>query len=226
MQTGYDPHDEMSVCRIRSCFIWCKCFGIHWEFNYGTRASFLKQHSKKIMDSINKQQPEDNHEDLHGEAATAKIKELVGKASTCFFCTEIATDQPFHARPMAIQQVDDENNFWFLSADDSFKNFELQADNAVQLLLQGSDYSDFLSIYGRATISKDKQKIKELWNPMFKTWFTEGEDDPRISVIKVETTQGYYWDTKHNRAIGLVKRLAGAIMGKTLDDSIEGELKV
>jgi general stress protein 26 len=178
------------------------------------------------MDSINKQQAEDNYKDLHGDEATEKLKSLASKASTCFFCTNLQEGKPFDTRPMGIQKVDDDNNLWFLSADDSYKNAEIKNDSAVQLLFQGSDYSDFLSIYGTASISKDKEKIKELWNPMFKTWFTEGIDDPRISVIKVTPTEGYYWDTKHNRAVGLVKRIAGAIVGKTMDDSIEGELKV
>ncbi len=57
-------------------------------------------------------------------------------------------------------------------------------------------------------------------------WVTEGEDDPRITVIKVEPSRGYYWDTKHDRAIVLAKMVAGAITGKTLDDSIEGQIKV
>jgi general stress protein 26 len=59
-----------------------------------------------------------------------------------------------------------------------------------------------------------------------KTWFTEGEDDPRITVIQVTPGQGYYWDTKHNRAIAFAKMVVGAITGKTLDDSIEGKLRV
>jgi hypothetical protein len=37
---------------------------------------------------------------------------------------------------------------------------------------------------------------------------------------------GYYWDTKHGHAVALVKMIAGALSGKTLDDSIEGTLKV
>ncbi|MGZ5248513.1 MAG: pyridoxamine 5'-phosphate oxidase family protein [Flavitalea sp.] len=178
------------------------------------------------MDSINKQQEEDNYKDLHGKAAIKKMKTLVDQASTCFFCTNIKEGKPFDTRPMAVQQLDEEGNFWFLSAKGSFKNEELSADPAVQLLFQGSSYSDFLVVYGIATVSDDKDKIKELWNPMLKTWFTEGIDDPRISVIKVAPEEGYYWDTKHNQAVGLVKRIAGAIMGKTLDDSIEGEIKV
>lgn len=178
------------------------------------------------MDSINKQQPEENYKDLQGSEAKAKIKELTDKASTCFFCTAMQTGQPFTTRPMSLQQLGEDGSLWFLSAKDSHKNQELATDPRVQLLFQGSDYSDFLQLYGTATISDDRQKIEELWNPILKTWFTEGIDDPRISVIKVEPQGGYYWDTKHNHVIAFAKRLAGAVIGQTLDDSIEGKIKV
>lgn len=178
------------------------------------------------MDSINKQQPEKNREDLAGNEAAKKIKELVNSAKTCFFCTNKVPGDEFTTRPMSVQKIDDNGNLWFLSANDSHKNEELQADKNVQLLFQGSSYSDFLSITGKATVSTDKQKIKELWEPVLKTWFTEGENDPRISVIKVEPEEGYYWDTKHGAAVSFAKRLIGAAMGKTLDDSIEGKLRV
>jgi len=187
---------------------------------------FERTNHKKFMNSINEQQPEDNLENLYGKEAINKLRELTDKASTCFFCTNINTGKPFSVRPMTVQKIDDAGALWFLSAVDSFKDQELESDPHVQLLFQGSDYSDFLNVYGTATLSQDKEKIKELWQPMFKTWFTEGVDDPRISVIKVEAMEGYYWDTKHNKAIGLIKRVAGAITGKTLDDSIEGNLNV
>ncbi|ARK12192.1 pyridoxamine 5'-phosphate oxidase family protein [Fibrivirga algicola] len=178
------------------------------------------------MDSINREQPEQNHLDLVGTEAGEKIKELVDKTNTCYFCTTITTGQPLTTRPMSVQKVDNRGRFWFLSANDSHKNAAIQTDNRVQLLFQGSDYSDFLSIYGEASISTDKALIKELWEPILKTWFTEGVDDPRITVIEVVTKEGYYWDNKHGNAIALVKMAAGAILGKTLDDSIEGTLTI
>ncbi len=178
------------------------------------------------MDSINKNQPEDNHEDLIGKDAIEKIKTLTGEARTCFFCSKIETGESFSARPMAIQKVDEQGNIFFLSASDSMHNSEIFKDPFVQLLSQGSDYSDFLNLYGSATISTDKLLIKELWKPMFKTWFTAGEIDPKITVIKIKPLEGYYWDTKHNRAIGFVKRLVGVAIGKTMDDSIEGSINV
>ena len=178
------------------------------------------------MDSINEQQPEKNHENLIGAEAGRKIKELVDSSNTCFFCTKLTTGEPLKTRPMAVQKVDNAGHFWFLSANDSYKNAELQTDDYVQLLFQGSDYSGFLSIYGTATISTDKALIKELWEPLLKTWFTEGVDDPRITVIKVTAQDGYYWDNKHGNSVAFLKMAAGAVLGKTLDDSIEGTLTV
>ncbi|MEO8711503.1 MAG: pyridoxamine 5'-phosphate oxidase family protein [Parafilimonas sp.] len=177
------------------------------------------------MDSINKNQPEKNKENLLGKEAIEKIKELAKKAVSCFFCTKI-NEGSFETRPMSAEKIDDEGNFWFLSASDSHKNEQITNDPSVQLVMQGSAHSDFLSINGRAEISKDKNKIEELWDGIMKTWFTEGKDDPRITVIKVISENGYYWDTKHGQAVGLVKMVVGAIAGKTLDDSIEGKIKV
>jgi general stress protein 26 len=177
------------------------------------------------MDSINKQQPEDNFKNLEGAEAWAKAKEIAESGKTCFFCSGIKNGLPFSTRPMSFQKIDDNGDFWFLSAKDSQKNADIQSDPMVQLLFQESAHSGFLTLYGIAEISTDKAKIDELWEPIIKTWFTEGKDDPRITVIKVSPTQGYYWDNKHGDAIAFIKMAAGAVLGKTFDDSIEGKLE-
>src|SRR6478752_10409111 len=172
------------------------------------------------MDSINQQQPEQNRENLSGAKAIEKMKELVDKAETCFFCTGKRTAGSAGARPMSVQQVDKAGNLWFLSADDSHKNQELERDPNVTLYFQGSAHSDFLTLRGTVSISRDKEKIKQLWEPVVKTWFTEGVDDPRITVIRLASKDGYYWTTKHGKAIAGVKMLIGAAIGTTLDDSL------
>jgi len=177
------------------------------------------------MDSINKQQPEDNFKNLEGTEAWARAKDMAKGAKTCFFCSGIKSGLPFSVRPMSFQKFDDNGDIWFLSAKDSHKNEDISHDPMVQLLFQESAHSGFLNLYGIAEITDDKEKIKELWEPLAKTWFTEGEDDPRISVIKFSPTQGYYWDNKHGDAIAFIKMAAGAVLGKTFDDSIEGKLE-
>jgi general stress protein 26 len=178
------------------------------------------------MDSINKNQQEDNYKDLSREDAIKKIKELVDKNPGCFFCTAISTGHSKAARPMSVLKTDDNGTLWFLSANDSHKNKEITMDSSVHLYFQGSSHSDYMHLSGDATISEDKAKIKELWNPILKVWFTEGENDPRISVIKVVPSEGYYWDTKHGKAVAGLKMVVGAIIGKTMDDSIEGNILV
>ena len=176
------------------------------------------------MDSINQNQPEQNRADLRGQEAIAKIKELVDKTQTCFFRTRAATGEATGTRPMSVQQIDAAGHLWFLSADDSHKNQELAADSSVELFFQGSAHSDFLPLKGTATVTRNKAKIKELWEPIVKTWFTEGVDDPRITAIKFAPKDDYYWGTKHGMAIAGLKMAVGAAIGKTLDDSIEGTL--
>jgi general stress protein 26 len=177
------------------------------------------------MDSINKNQPEENRKDLAGKEAIDRLKEMVKDAETCFFCTADVSGETGGTRPMSVQEVDDQGHLWFLSASDSHKNASIAADPAVRLFFQGSKHAEFLSMNGTATITRDKAVIKKLWSFVLKTWFTEGEDDPRITAIKVTPTDAYYWDNKHGSAVAGAKMLIGAVVGKTLDDSIEGKLK-
>lgn len=178
------------------------------------------------MNSINENQPEDTTENLSHEEAIKKIKGLIEQAETCFFCTEPATGSSGGVRPMTIQQVDEDGNLWIISANDSHVNAEIALDSRVKLYFQGSKHSDYLYLTAEASIHDDKAKIKELWSPFLKVWFTEGENDPRISLLKITPTAGYYWDNKHGNLVAGVKMLIGTAIGKTLDDSVEGQIRI
>ncbi len=176
------------------------------------------------MDSIHRNQPEDNHADLGAAEAIERIREVVKKAETCFFCTAVSTGGSGGTRPMSVQEVDDAGTLWYLMASDSHTVAEIAEHASVRLFFQGSEHSGFLTLTGTAATSRDKKKIKALWKPILKTWFTGGVDDPRITVVAVAPSGGYYWDNKHGDAVAGIKMLVGAAMGKTLDDSIEGNL--
>ena len=176
------------------------------------------------MDSINRNQREDTRENLRGDDAIARIRSTVKATQTCFFCTKAPVSDFGGARPMTVQDVDDDGNLWFVSASDSRVNQEVAANPAVKLFFQGSEHSDFMDLNGRATIITDRAKIEELWEPMMTVWFTGGKDDPRISVIRVAAESGYYWDNKHGNVVAGIKMLIGAALGKTLDDSVQGRL--
>lgn len=178
------------------------------------------------MDYIEQNQTEHHRENLQGKVAIEKIQSLVDNIKSCFFCTSTAVPGSTGARPMSVQKVDAEGNFWFLSARDTHKDDELNMDPRVRLFFQGSDHADFLEINGIGELSQDRNKIDELWQPIMKNWFAEGRDDPRISVIKVKPVDGYYWETKHGIVMAGIKMVIGTVTGKPMDDSVEGKLRL
>ena len=179
-----------------------------------------------FMNSIDKNQPEENYKDVYSSEAGERIRKMAERAKTCFFCTGASSAESLGVRPMSVLKADDDGTLWFLSAKDSQKNQEVIIHPEVKLYFQGSPHADFLYLAGTAEITDDKEIIRELWEPVAKAWFTEGENDPRISAIKVTPDTGFYWDNKHGNLIAGSKMIIGAMLGKTLDDSIQGKIKV
>jgi general stress protein 26 len=163
--------------------------------------------------------------DLRKDEGIKKMKELAMAAKICHFVTDLGT-KPLNSRPMSTQDVDDEGNFWFFSPKSSNKNEEIDEDPDVQLLYSNSGNSEYLSVYGIAEVIRDRSKVDELWSPIVKAWFNEGKNDPELTLIRVRPSNAYYWDTKNNKMVQLIKIAAGAIAGKTMDDGIEGQIRL
>lgn len=159
---------------------------------------------------------------LGQQEALKEIQSLAKEIDTCMFCTY--RSGKLKSRPMSVREVDEEGNIWFLSDRNSDKNAELKTDSSVELLFSGG-HEKYLALHGIAEISYDKAKIKELWNPIAKVWFTDGAEDTAISVIKVKYDDGYYWNTKHGHMVSLLKMAKSLVTGTTGDDGIEGSLK-
>jgi general stress protein 26 len=162
---------------------------------------------------------------LTHQEAIDKFKEVVKHESVCLFTTRL-TEVPLTTRPMSVKKVCDQGNFWFLSAADSDKNQEIEDDSRVQLFISNTSNYEFLSIYGTATVFKNQEKIDELWSDIAKAWFPGGKDDPRVTVIKVVPEEGFYWDTKDGKLISMIKIMASAVTGKTLQEGVEGTISL
>ncbi|RAV99286.1 pyridoxamine 5'-phosphate oxidase family protein [Pseudochryseolinea flava] len=163
--------------------------------------------------------------DLTSTKGIEKLREIANDAKICHLATGL-DKRPISARPMSTLEVDDSGAIWFFSSISSGKNDEIEADPDVQLFYAQNSKSEYLSVFGHAEIVHDRQKIEALWTPIAKVWFTEGKNDPDISLIKVTPVDAHYWDTKSNKAVQLIKMFAGAITGKTMDDGVEGDIRL
>lgn len=161
---------------------------------------------------------------LSNEKAVEKIKELA-EGKMCLLSTRVNDD--IVARPMSTAQVDENGDIWFFSPKDSNKNKEVQVDNKVYLMYMEAGKQHYLALTATAEIVFDRQKVDELWNKWLNAWFTEGKDDPSISLLKITPRNGHYWDEKDGRLVSWVKTSIAALTGtKGLDGSLEGDIQI
>lgn len=165
-------------------------------------------------------------ENLDQKKAQEKLKEIAEKARVCMFCSEL-NKIPQNSRPMSLQECDEDGNLWFLSNATSNKNFEIQEDNRVNLYFMNNGDYEYLSIFGKAYVYKDKETIEEQWSAMANAWF-DGKEDPEVTVIRVSPEETYYWDTKAGKFVSMLHFISIAITGQKSDgsDGVEGKLTV
>jgi general stress protein 26 len=95
------------------------------------------------------------------------------------------------ARPMSVQQHEEDDAIWLFSNDDE-KVKEIEANPQVNVSFSEQSY---LSISGKAEIIREESKKKELWKPDVKAWFQKEYDDPTLVLIKIKGEAGEYWES-------------------------------
>jgi general stress protein 26 len=126
-------------------------------------------------------------------------------------------DGSLRSRPMRNMQVKEDGAIWFFTGYESAKSHELKQDSHVNLSYADPSNNLYVSVSGRATLSKDKAKIDELWNPAMKAWFPEGKDDPNVGLIRVTIDKAEYWDSPNSAVVHLYGVVKAAITGQPAD---------
>ena len=115
------------------------------------------------------------------QTQTEKFRELLQGFDTAVLITH-TQENHFRARPMAIARIDDNCDLWFITGEASAKVHEIEADTRVQIICQNGQ-ACCVSLTGRATVSRDRTRIRELWKAAYRVWFPQGVEDPNIVLI-------------------------------------------
>lgn len=161
-------------------------------------------------------------EKLDREESRKKIRSLVGGIKVAMMITGF-DQKPIPAIPMTTKKIDNDGNIWFLSLRNSHHNQNLLQNKQVQLLYSDPSDMEYLSVYGEAEVTTDRAILEDLYEKTDDNWFEE-IDDPNLTAIKVKPEEAYYWDTKTNKYITLLKMGVGAITGNKQDIGEKGKL--
>lgn len=103
------------------------------------------------------------------------------------------------SRPMAVQKRTAGTDLWFMTDDETHKLDELAHDPHVNVAFYKDRTREWVSVSGRAILSKNKDLIHGLYARDWKAWLGDqggsrdgGPDDPRICLILVEADRIVY----------------------------------
>ncbi len=129
------------------------------------------------------------------------------------------------SRPMANQKRADGADLWFVTSDESAKVRELSYDPQVNLAYFKRNTMEWISVSGTATLSRDRQKISELYASDWKMWFAnDGEDprfgtaeDPRLVLIGVQIHLAEFLEVRESKPVVLYELAKGWLTGTQPD---------
>jgi general stress protein 26 len=147
-----------------------------------------------------KTSPSERHEiDQHlaGDAAIVKARKLLPSFRTAMLVTKGTEAGELHMRPMALQGNLSTfgGTLWFFADDRSDKIREIEREPRVFLVFQNEPESRYLQLSGSASAVTDRAKIRELYSPAAKAWFPGGLEDPHLMLIRIDVTNGTFWES-------------------------------
>lgn len=130
------------------------------------------------------------------------------------------SDGHLRSRAMANQKQASGADLWFVTSDGTPKLRDLSGDPHLNLSYYRSGSSEWVSVSGIATISRDRAKVHELWAPDWKLWFPEDgdsrhgtADDPRMVLIGVTVHAAEFLEMNKPRALLIYELAKGWLTG-------------
>lgn len=156
------------------------------------------------------------------ELVTSLIKDI----KFCMFTTK-SEEGKLYSRPMGI--IQDEINLsegiYFFTRDDAPKSKEIEEDNQVNVSFSHPTKNNYVSLSGVAKLSKDQEKIKTFWKPIYQAWFPEGLNDPHLCLIHFKPEELEYWESPTSPVVKILN-LVKIVSGKAIDVGENEKLKI
>lgn len=161
-------------------------------------------------------------EDQDHNESIKKLHDLI-KDIKFAMLTTVEEDGCLRSRPMATQEFEFDGDLWFFTSANAPKVHEVQHDQHVNVSYAQPDKQKYVSVSGTAQLVRDRQKIEELWNPLFKAWFPQGLDEPDLALLKVSVTKAEYWDSPSSQVVRLLGFAKAVVTGKPISNPGDNE---
>ena len=125
---------------------------------------------------------------------------------------------------MATQKRASGADLWFVTAEGTGKLRDLEHDAHVNLSYYKDGTREWVSVSGIARMTRDREKIRELYATDWKAWFPdEGDprhgtpDDPRLVLIGVDVHAAVFLEVNKPKPVVLYEVVKGWLTGQMPD---------
>ena len=141
----------------------------------------------------------------------AHLKELIEDIKVGMLTTT-DSDGTLRSRPLWTVGVEEDGTLWFFTSESSPKVAEAEADaGRVNVSYANPAKTDYVSVSGRATLVRDRERMRAMYTKWVEVFFPKGLDDPDLALLRVDIDKAEYWDspaTAVGRLYALAKGLA------------------
>ena len=138
--------------------------------------------------------------------------------------TTLDEDGGFYSCPMTLQQATDDGVLWFFTSTTTPTARNLERDPRCGIALMDDD-GFYAFVYGSGALTKNRERIQELWNTTAKAWFPQGVEDPHLVLVRLDAERGEYWDSDQNAMLKMFSIAKAIATGKRAQVCEKGRLE-
>jgi general stress protein 26 len=141
-----------------------------------------------------------------------RVWDIIERVGVCMLATQFVDG--LRARPLEARPDRDTGLIFFITDTHSAKEDEIEARPDVGLVF--IDFSDnaYLSITGRACVTRDADMIKAAWRKTDEVWWPGGPRNPDVCVLRIEPLTAELWDGPASVAVTVFEFAKAKLTGE------------
>ena len=143
---------------------------------------------------------------------TQRVWDIIDKVGVCMLTTR--SGNGLRARPLEARPDRNAGQIFFVTDIRSAKEHEIEAAPDVGLVFIDSSDKAYLSITGRAYVTRDPAKLKAVWRKTDEVWWPGGADDPNVCLLRIEPVRAELWDGPASAAVEAFEFVKAKVTGK------------
>lgn len=141
-----------------------------------------------------------------------RVWDIIEKAGVGMLTTRF--DSGLRARPMEPRPDRNEGVIYFVTDVRGLKDDEIEAAPDVCFVVIEHKDKAYLSISGRAEVTRDDDKAAAIWKKTDDVWWPGGPGDPNVRVLRLVPDRAELWDGPSNSAVAAFEFAKAKITGE------------